>query len=330
MLLIRRRNATGMLAAFALAVAAPLLLPACSVRYDDAYDRRSRRQPREAETAQADGPRAKDSPREVADAEAPVVFGIRRDNSLEMKRAAKIEHHKPRDPRTTPSYGDLRAAQATRMLEDQIFERGGQTHIRYDGSSSNPAGISFPAIPGALGLRVTASSRLNSVDGVPTAAVLIVYHLKDRLALDQLARTEDGMLKLLEGEFFDNSVVAVRRLDIQPGTQADLEMARGEGGRHVAIVAGYNRPDSRTSLFVTSYHIGSYKKKADFYFERDIDMYVPLPLNLHVNLGEASMLVTETGGIYHNLRDSTQMQRRKNHQYQRINWDVKKRLKATW
>lgn len=313
-------------AAISFVLAIPFLLAACSMRYDESFDHRTKRGYPSVATVMNDSTASSEKGDEapMAPDNTPILFGIRYDDSIERERQEKMRQN-PQDPRTTPSVRELREARATMMMEDDIFARGGNTYVRYDGSSSKPGEVRFPATAGALGLRINASRRLNAVDGVPTAITLVVYHLTDRLSLDQLSGTEGGMRKLLEGEMFDKSVVAVRQFDIQPGTQNQLELPRGEGGRYVAVVAGYNKPDPRTSLFITSYNIGTYKKKGEFRIMSDIDMYVPLPLNLCVELGESSVLVTETNKIYHNMRDSTHMIRQQKHYYQRINWELRNR-----
>lgn len=334
MLLIERRlpaRAAAPASALALLLAAPLIFAACSVRYDESYDKRALREEangwptvaaEDVDAAVRNGALSAD---DGVRTNTPLLFGLRYDDRPEMGRLARAAQHNDRDPRLQPSYRELREARSSKMIEADILANGGNTHVRYDGSSSKPAEVGFVAAPGALAMLVEASDNLNAVDGNPNALVLVVYHLSDRLAIDQLARTEDGMRKLLEGEMFDASVKSVRQLTLQPGVCNRLEMDRAERGRYVALVAGYNRPDHRTSLFVTSYNIGQYKKSAELRLFSEVDMYMPLPLNLHVSLGEKSMLVSETGQIYHNHRESTRLLRQQKYHYKTPTWQLRRR-----
>ena len=245
----------------------------------------------------------------------PAFFGFRFDDRRRGAEPAPPE--RPREnPALRPSFRELRQARATAYAEADMTRRGGNTYVRYDGSSSNPNQVKFAAAPGALGLRITASPRLNAVENTPTALVLVVYHLSDRSALDVLAATETGMRRLLRGELFDASVKSARQLFIQPGMTAELALERPEDGRYVAVVAGYNRPDARTGLHVAPYGVGEYKKKGETAFHRTVSMFMPLPMNLGVSLGETMMTVSETASIHHNLRDSTRLQRAQPHYFE--------------
>lgn len=296
----------------------PLFLSACSapLRMDESYSA-ARRQHFESEAAED---KNRETPREEKDdyQTIPAAFEVRLDDGPGIERHERAAR-RVRDARATPSYRELRQARATAFAEADMTLRGGNTYIRHDGSSSNPGQVKFAAAPGALGLRVEASPYLNAVEQTPTALVLVVYHLSDRGALDKLAETEQGMRRLLEGEFFDSSVRGVRQIFVQPGMCSELALDRAENGRYVALVAGYNRPDARTGLFVVPYGIGEYKKKGETSFHRAVSMFTPLPMNLAVHLGESAMIISETGSIYHNLRDSTRILRRQTHYFEEPN-----------
>ncbi|MCC8190155.1 MAG: type VI secretion lipoprotein TssJ, partial [Planctomycetes bacterium] len=205
---------------------------------------------------------------------------------------------------------ELREARATAMAEADIYFRGGRTYVRPDGSSSRPSEVKFVAAPGALGIDLAASDSLNAVDGIPTGLVLIIYHLSDRVALDRLAAASDGMATLLAGDFFDPSVRAVRRIDVQPGLRNRLALERAEDGRYVAIVAGYNQPREATSLAVFTYPIAEYSEPGETSWHRSKSMFMPLPLNLSIRLDDNAMYVSEIASVYHHYRDSTRLYRR--------------------
>lgn len=233
------------------------------------------------------------------------LFRLRMDNS-EAQRQAALADCPPEDPCAVPSYSELRKAKADAVAQAELKAQGGDTQIKPDGSSSNPVEVKFVASPGALGLEIQADKNLNTIEGLPHALVLVIYHLSDRTAFDQLASNTDGVLKLLEGNPFDASVKSVRQMFIQPGMHNVMTMERSEDGRYIAIVAGYNRPDPASSIFITSYGIGHYTKKNGV-MRKSTDMFTPLPLNLRVILGSGVMTVVERGEIYRNVEDSVAM-----------------------
>lgn len=203
------------------------------------------------------------------------------------------------DPTVLPSPREQRAARALAMAEHSIITQdGGALLYRSDGSSSRAHNVSFVPAPGALTLDYRASDDLNLTDGVPHALRLVVYHLSDRAAFDQLSRHTEGMRKLLQGDDFDESVKSVRVHSVQPGTAGTLRVNRPEDGKFVAVVAGYAEPSAKTSLYVTEYGIGQWYAPGATPMHRRKTMYSPLPLRLAANLEPTSLVVRNTGRIY--------------------------------
>lgn len=232
-------------------------------------------------------------------------FNIRYDTSEEEARAARLACANP-DPCLQPTIAEQRKAKADAEAAAALKAQAGDTQIKPDGSSSNPSEIKFVAAPGALSMRIVADKNLNTIDGVPHALFLIVYQLSDRTALDQLTDDADGIRKLLEGAFFDASVKSVRQIYMQPSSESVIATDRSEDGRYVALVAGYNEPNTNSSVYVTSYGVGSYSKKNGA-LRKSTSMFCPLPLNLEVRLGETGLSVSETGEIHDNVRAARPM-----------------------
>lgn len=246
---------------------------------------------------------------------------LRYDESYRADRAEKQAGREPaHESLTFPSYREMREARAAALAEAEIKNAGGTTYVTPNGGSSSPAQVRFVEIPGALALRVEASERLNQVDGIPNALVLVIYHLTDLTALKQLARTEDGMRKLLDGVAFDETVRSVRQINIQPGMRNRLATNRAEDGRYVAIVAGYNPPAAGTSLYVTSYPVSEYSEAGETAIHRKRKMFEPHPLNLHITLGEDSMAVANADTVYKNLGESTRLLRREPYPVKTPRW----------
>lgn len=208
------------------------------------------------------------------------------------------------NPCDQPSHAEVRKAKADAQVEAELKAQGGDLMVKPDGSSSDPTQVKFVAAPGALAMRIAADGKLNEIDGVPHALMLIVYHLSDRTAFDQLTTHPDGLRKLLEGAPFDPSVKGVRQIFVQPGLTGELAMERAEDGRYVALVAGFSDLNTASSVFVTSYSIGSSTKKNGM-LQRSTTIFTPRPLNLEVKLGQNSMAVLGVGEIFDNVKNST-------------------------
>lgn len=235
------------------------------------------------------------------------LLGLHRDHGADLARVRRAEHLAG-DPKLVPSAREQRMARAMAEAEARLVRQGGMMLYRWDGSASKPTKVDFVASPGALTLNYAASEKLNRTDGESHALLLVVYHLSDRAAFDQLATHEDGIRKLLEGERFDDSVKRVRTFDVQPGARGQLLFDRPEGGKFVALVAGYARPSGETSVYVTEYGLGRWKMPGKTIFERDQYLFSPQPLTIEVRLGQCEMAAKNSGkmlGMLQNTQDMT-------------------------
>lgn len=320
----RARIASGRNAALirAAAMAAALLLPplllaACTIAHDDAYVPRGRPTGGRGTALAAarnadrdgcdvdDGDAVVDAPRSVPQSSRSFL-GFRRDPVPDRKREVRAGWMSS-DPREKPSYREQREARAMALAQAELLSQGGGIRYRSDGSSSEPNQVEYVASKGALTIEYLASDQLNRADDLPHALVLVVYHMTNRAALDQLARTEDGIGRLLEGKPFDNTVLSVEQHYIQPGTGGVLTVNRPADGRYVALVAGYATPEARTSVFVTEYGVGRYVKDGKALLDKRYYMFMPLPLNLAASLGDTEMWVKDTGLIYGDMRRVTNL-----------------------
>lgn len=232
--------------------------------------------------------------------------GLRFDHNPDYRRTLRA-HHLAGDRRLVPSAKEQRMARAMVEAEARLVRQGGMMLYRWDGSASKPSNVQFVESPGALTVKYRASEGLNSLDGKAHALQLVMYHLSDRAALDQLAGHEEGMRKLLEGERFDASVKRVRTHFVQPGAKGELLLDRPEGGRFVAIVAGFACPEAETSLYVTEYGIGRWETPGSTVWARNKFMFNPLPLEISVSLGRKEMAAKNVGQMTGHLMKTQEL-----------------------
>lgn len=106
--------------------------------------------------------------------------------------------------------------------------------------------------PGAVNLVFEADAMLNTRGGEPHPVSVCVYQLREPDAFTALARTEDGIYKLLECSPFDPGVADVKRCIVQPGTVRRVSLGRAEGAGFVGLVAGYYAVDRGRSVRIFS------------------------------------------------------------------------------
>lgn len=236
-------------------------------------------------------------------------LGFRRDTSPDQAKVRRITHFSD-DSNLEPSAREQRIARAMARAESEIIEEGRHIMYRSDGSSTDPSRVDYVSMPGALTVNYQASERLNCVDGDAKALTLVVYHLSDRAALDQLSRHEDGMRFLLLGLRFDAAVKSVRKYHVQPGSSGELLFDRPQGGRYVAIVAGYNNLETDRALFVAEYGLGQYKHKERIIIGVNVTrhFFQPLPLRINMRLGSEEMSAKASGKMLGRLRDAQMLE----------------------
>lgn len=285
-----------------LAAVVPFAIASCGARLDDAHMlTRKSAAPHPSRFAEVEGAEASSPSRRS--------FPIRPDTRMNADKARRGVAMAG-DPRARPTVQERREAKGAAMQEWDLLINGGMPQYKGDGSSSNINSVKFGAAPGALTLDYYAAPSLNLSDGAAHALTLVVYHLSDRAAFDQLAGHEQGIRKLLEGDYFDASVVGVRKHDIQPGSSARLVEDRAERGKYVALVAGYGSLRARTAVYVAEYRLYQWQMKGGTIFSRDTAMYSPYPLHLRAVLYETAMRVDDTDAMLDRMHRVTNIQRR--------------------
>lgn len=105
--------------------------------------------------------------------------------------------------------------------------------------------------PGGVKLRYKADMMLNQYDDEGHTVALCVYQLSQPNAFNNLVKTEQGLLKLLECKSFDASVVYFENIFVEPGQDQVDFLDRAEGATYLGVAAGYNQlnPRQATRLF---------------------------------------------------------------------------------
>lgn len=98
---------------------------------------------------------------------------------------------------------------------------------------------SRPYASKAIQIEYRADQNLNTYQDKPHTLALVVYQVTDINPFNNLIKDATGLAKLLQGEKFDPSVMAVDRFFIEPGDTNQLDIDRYENVKWVGIVAGY-------------------------------------------------------------------------------------------
>jgi len=103
----------------------------------------------------------------------------------------------------------------------------------------------------AITIVYRAALNLNAVRDRPHSLMLVIYQLKDINEFNRLAGYKEGLKKLLEAKVFDDSVMAMKKIYVEPGGARNITLNRAENTRFVGIVAGYyNLIPSRCSMLL--------------------------------------------------------------------------------
>ncbi|MBF0527904.1 MAG: type VI secretion lipoprotein TssJ [Deltaproteobacteria bacterium] len=125
--------------------------------------------------------------------------------------------------------------------------------------SKDPVEIPPTAEPGApkwefasnaVTLRIRADNMLNTYENNPHTLVLCVYMFTDPNSFKDLAKSKDGVVKLLGCQKFSDTVASVQRVVMQPGEVRTIMLDRAEKAKYVGLAAGYFNliPDKATRL----------------------------------------------------------------------------------
>lgn len=105
------------------------------------------------------------------------------------------------------------------------------------------SGCASKAEEGALKLRITGKTNLNTYNRQAHTLSVVIYQLSDSAVFEQMTHDYDGAIKLLEGGSFHDSIVSNRRLVIHPGKITALSMPWIKGAKFMAIIGGFDNRD---------------------------------------------------------------------------------------
>lgn len=103
----------------------------------------------------------------------------------------------------------------------------------------------------AIKIDYKADRELNLYEGKPHTILMCLYQLVDSDIFNELAKSKDGLNKLLSCLRFDESVVEFKKIIVQPGESKTIYLDRAEKTKWVGLVAGYYDlvPGQITHLF---------------------------------------------------------------------------------
>ncbi len=114
--------------------------------------------------------------------------------------------------------------------------------------------------PNFITLRYRADPMLNMYDETGHALLLCIYQLSDPNSFNSLAKSQQGLRKLLECKEFDSTVASYQRLFIQPKEDQTTSMDRAEKATFMGIAAGYNQLDPQQSTKLYQYPVTEKKE----------------------------------------------------------------------
>ncbi len=105
--------------------------------------------------------------------------------------------------------------------------------------AEDPALVIWPRAEGAIQLHCSATKDLNIYNSRPHSLQVCIYQLSNGESFLNLARTQEGISKLLEAQPFDDKVKDIIRIFLQPLETTTVILDRAEGATYVGIVSGF-------------------------------------------------------------------------------------------
>lgn len=136
--------------------------------------------------------------------------------------------------------------------------------------------------PNGLVIKYKSSANLNPFNGSSHTIVTVVYQLSNLNSFNDLAKTKEGLIKLLEAGAFDSSVAAVDKYIIHPNETKTINSYRAQNAQWVAIVAGYYELVPGFSTSTQAIPI-SYSKKGYWPFRDTVTKVEDLVLEIEFN-----------------------------------------------
>ena len=113
-----------------------------------------------------------------------------------------------------------------------------------------PAGvlIAQKAVDSTIVLNLSATENLNYYMGSANAIVLVLYQLKSDKGLDNIIEGEFGADVLLKAEAYNEEVLDVRKLYLNPKDRRQLMLTKQSEANYLLAVAGYNNASPKQSV----------------------------------------------------------------------------------
>ena len=105
--------------------------------------------------------------------------------------------------------------------------------------AEDPALVLWPKAEKAVTLKVRATRDLNMFDSKAHSIQVCVYQLASGDAFLELAKTPEGIAKLLQATAFDDSVKSVMRFFVQPFEEVFLQLDRAANATFIGVVSGF-------------------------------------------------------------------------------------------
>jgi len=91
----------------------------------------------------------------------------------------------------------------------------------------------------AIAIKYESAKLLNMHDGQPHVIPLVVYQVNNINSFNMLKKDQAGIIKLLNAQKFDKSVMSVSKYFIAPNETKEIFLDRASRTTWVALVAGY-------------------------------------------------------------------------------------------
>jgi len=91
----------------------------------------------------------------------------------------------------------------------------------------------------AITLSIMAPADLNAVSGRPHALAIGVYQLSDPNTFSGLSVTRQGAVELLQKGQIDETVAGFTLINVRPGEQKKVTLARAQTAQYVGLIIGY-------------------------------------------------------------------------------------------
>ena len=143
----------------------------------------------------------------------------------------------------------------------------------------------------AITLSIKAPADLNSVSGRPHALAIGVYQLNDPNTFSGLSVTREGAVELLQKGQIDESVANFKLINVRPGEQKKVSLARAQTAQYVGFIVGFYQLNPAKDVKVFSIPLRAQERGivekglASLALISDEAKAFPGKLNVYIDLG---------------------------------------------